>query len=244
MLLFLKSYSSRRVSNEDDNNIDNNNNSESSNNSNLYNNNIINVNVNKLDNNNYKETCTLLTVWRKSLVVNCSGFTVIDSKGNLVYRVDNYSGKPSEIVLMDGLGESIFTMRRHKTLRLVDDWAIYNGEASDQNNNNSLDKKQHIKSYVKKNLNLLQTNSSNVLANVFMGKSCKRPTYVIEGSYGQRSCKVVDKSSMTTMAEIKRKEAMNGRASFGLDVFQLVVIPGFDPGFAMALVLLLDQMYS
>ncbi|KAK9668072.1 hypothetical protein RND81_13G033500 [Saponaria officinalis] len=231
MFLFPKYASSRRViSNEDDNTI--NNNSDSSNN------NKCNVNIINKENNNSKETCKILTVWRKSLVVNCSGFTVIDSEGKLVYRVDNYGIKPSEIVLMDGSGESILTLRRHKTLRLVDDWAIYNGEASN--------KKQPIISYVKKNINLLlQTNNSNnILANVFMGKSCKRPTYVIEGSYGQRSCKVVDKSLKTIMAEIKRKEAKNGSASFGLDVFQLLVLPGFDPGFAMALVLLIDQMYS
>lgn len=55
-----------------------------------------------------------LTVWRKSLVISCNGFTVIDSGGNLVYRVDNYSGRPEEITLMDGSGIPIHTMRRYK----------------------------------------------------------------------------------------------------------------------------------
>lgn len=125
-----------------------------------------------------------------------------------------------------------------QTLRLVDDWLVYQGDASDQNS-----KKKQPLCYVKKNVNILQTNS-NVLAQVFLGTSNKNPTYVIEGSYGQRSCKVIDKLSKKIVAEIKRKEATNGGASFGLEVFHLIVCPGFDSGFAMTLVLLLDQMFS
>lgn len=64
---------------------------------------------------NDDDLCTSLTVWRKSLLISCNGFTVIDSNGNLVYRVDNYmGGRPKELVLMDGKGNSILTMRRCK----------------------------------------------------------------------------------------------------------------------------------
>ena len=55
---------------------------------------------------------TSLTVWRKSLVISCKGFTVIDSEGKLVYRVDNYMGRPQDITLMDASGKSVLTMRR------------------------------------------------------------------------------------------------------------------------------------
>lgn len=57
---------------------------------------------------------TTLTVWRKSLLFNCSGFTVFDSRGNLVYRVDKYSksGSQGEIVLMDAAGKPCLTLRR------------------------------------------------------------------------------------------------------------------------------------
>lgn len=58
--------------------------------------------------------CTSLTVWKKSLVINCKGFTVIDSCGNLVYRVDNYTLHPHELVLMDASGNSVLTMRRNR----------------------------------------------------------------------------------------------------------------------------------
>lgn len=54
-----------------------------------------------------------LTVWRKSLLFHGYGFTVFDSKGNLVFRVDNYgSGSRAEIVLMDADGKPLLTIRR------------------------------------------------------------------------------------------------------------------------------------
>lgn len=60
--------------------------------------------------------CTSLTVWRKSLISSCNGFTVIDTNGNLAYRVDNYMGRPEEVILMDGSGKSLLTMRRRKVI--------------------------------------------------------------------------------------------------------------------------------
>nr|GEU86800.1 protein LURP-one-related 17-like [Tanacetum cinerariifolium] len=58
---------------------------------------------------------TSLTVWRKSLFVGCSGFTVINSNGDLVYRVDNYGGcRRQELVLMDAAGKPILTVSRSK----------------------------------------------------------------------------------------------------------------------------------
>jgi len=64
--------------------------------------------------NNAEKLCTSLTVWRKSLVMSCKGFTVIDCYGNLVYRVDNYIGRPNEVTLMDASGKSILTMFRRR----------------------------------------------------------------------------------------------------------------------------------
>lgn len=55
----------------------------------------------------------VMTVWRKSLLFNCKGFTVFDGKGDLRFRVDCYSaGRKGEIVLMDAAGKSLFTIRR------------------------------------------------------------------------------------------------------------------------------------
>ncbi|KAJ0687170.1 putative tubby-like protein [Helianthus annuus] len=56
----------------------------------------------------------VLTVWKKSLIFGCEGFTVYNSNGNLAFRVDNYFVKGNrEIVLMDALGCSLHTVR-HK----------------------------------------------------------------------------------------------------------------------------------
>ncbi|XP_042481125.1 protein LURP-one-related 17-like [Macadamia integrifolia] len=172
---------------------------------------------------------TLLTVWRKSLVFSCHGFTVFDSIGNLVYRVDNYRGDRTEdIVLMDARGKPHHTLHR---------------EAEDR------DGKPKKPIYCgRKNRNLLQQRSPNVLAYVFGesdGKMEKKGFgLVIQGSYERRSCEVIDDESGEVVAEIKKKDANIKGISFGLDVFHLIVRPGFNPAFAMSLVLLLDQSYA
>ncbi|KAL2454123.1 Protein LURP-one-related 8 [Abeliophyllum distichum] len=72
----------------------------------------------------------VLTVWKKSLLFNCDGFTVFDSKGNLVFRVDNYmSHNKAQIVLMDASGNSLLTICRKK-LSLGDCWLVFDGETT------------------------------------------------------------------------------------------------------------------
>lgn len=91
-------------------------------------------------------------------------------------------------------------------------------------------------------MNILQGHP-NVQAYVYRGACSKRCAFTVEGSYAHRTCKVLDVSKQV-VAEIKRKEANTKHVSYGIEIFQLIVHPGFDPGFAMALVLLLDQMFS
>lgn len=66
--------------------------------------------------------------------------------------------------------------------------------------------------------------------------------YEIEGSYTQRSCAVYD-GTKRRVAEIKKKETVGG-VGFGVDVFRLIVEPDMDASLAMALVILLDQMFG
>jgi hypothetical protein len=50
------------------------------------------------------EPPTVLTVWRKSLLFTCDGFTVYDARGDLAFRVDCYAAsrrRRAEVVLMD-----------------------------------------------------------------------------------------------------------------------------------------------
>ncbi|WOG90257.1 hypothetical protein DCAR_0209500 [Daucus carota subsp. sativus] len=51
------------------------------------------------------------TIWMKSLVANGNGFTVYDSCGRVVYRIDNYSNKSCrQVYLMDLHGNVLFSM--------------------------------------------------------------------------------------------------------------------------------------
>ncbi|KAF3448630.1 hypothetical protein FNV43_RR09343 [Rhamnella rubrinervis] len=194
--------------------------------------------------------CTSLTVWRKSLLLSCNGFTVIDSKGNLIFRVDNYTGRPQEIVLMDASGKSVLTMHRRKKLGMMaSSWLVYEGEVGEdcgRERRCSSTSKRPIFSIRKHTCNILNWNPQHVLAYIYSNASDKRYAYVIEGSYKHRSCKVLDEFRKV-VAETRKKEAINGGVggvTFGAEVFQLIVYPGFEPGVAMALVLLLDQMFS
>ncbi|KAF5181993.1 Lurp-one-related 5-like, partial [Thalictrum thalictroides] len=59
----------------------------------------------------------VLTVWNRSSMSfqGTNGFTVFNSEGKLVFRVDNYSKKSrclmGGIVLMDGAGKAILTLK-------------------------------------------------------------------------------------------------------------------------------------
>ncbi|CAN1252860.1 Protein LURP-one-related 12 [Linum perenne] len=69
--------------------------------------------------------------------------------------------------------------------------------------------------------------------------------YEIEGSYGSRSCTVVDTAAgakRSTVAEISRKLDVSTNVVLGKDAFSLALKPGFDAAFAMGLVMVLDQI--
>ncbi|KAM7532121.1 hypothetical protein LguiB_035531 [Lonicera macranthoides] len=178
----------------------------------------------------------ILTVWKKSLLFNCDGFTVFDGKGNLVFRVDNYvAGSKTEIVLMDASGSSLLTVRR-KRLSFGDNWLVFDEETA-----------VNPRFSARKHVNLLNTKS---IAHVSSGCSGtgsssspkKNVIYEIEGSYAQRNVAIYD-DKRRRVAEIKRKETASGVA-FGLDVFRLIVQPEMDSTVAMSLVILLDQMFG
>ncbi|TXG57469.1 hypothetical protein EZV62_015298 [Acer yangbiense] len=187
---------------------------------------------------------SVLTVWKKSLLFNCNGFTVYDGKGNLVYRVDNYmQGNRGEIVLMDAAGKPLLTIRR-KRLSLGDNWLVYDGETVV---NPRLSVRKHVNILTTKCLAHVTPTSSyannkNTASSSSSSSNKNKAMYEIEGSYSQRSCAVYD-GKKRRVAEIKRKEAAGGVA-LGVDVFRLIVEPDMDTALAMALVILLDQMFG
>lgn len=95
----------------------------------------------------------------------------------------------------------------------------------------------------RKHMNILQSKSltqvSTCQKNSSVGSGC---CYNIEGSYTQRSCMIYDERH-NPVAEIKRKEDVGGVA-FGSEVFRLVVQPEIESTLAMAIVVLLDQMFG
>ncbi|KAI3911504.1 hypothetical protein MKW98_010391 [Papaver atlanticum] len=170
----------------------------------------------------------VLTVWKKSLIFNCDGYTVFDTKGNLVFRVDNYQSGKKEIVLMDGIGKSLLTIRR-KRLSLVDNWMVFDGETS-----------VSPIFLVKKPVNFLA--SKNLAHVIYCQSNNKNLIYEIIGSYAQRQVAVYD-IRKRLVADIQRKEAKAG-VSFGGDVFSLIVQPELNQTVAMALVILMEQMFG
>lgn len=180
-------------------------------------------------------TAVVLTVWKKSLLLNCNGFTVFDGQGNLVFRVDNYiAGNKDEILLMDSAGIPLLTIRRKRVV-FGDNWLVFEGDEAT------------VKPLftARKPVNVL---NSKCLAHLISspeneGDKKKVVAYVMEGSYAKRCCTICD-NKRRTVAEIKRKEAVAGGVAFGTDVFRLIVQPDMDTTLAMAFVILLDQMFG
>lgn len=181
------------------------------------------------------DSAMALTVWKKSLVLSCSGFTVYDPIGNLVFRVDNYCSHPkNEVLLMDAAGTALLTMRR-KRLSLHNEWQGFLGEFQDS---------QKPLFVVKRAPSLLIT--TNKLAEVYVGvptKSKQNPHshYHIEGCYAKRSFTILN-SCGDVVAEVKPKQVRTAGIKLGGDVFNLVVWPGYDQAFIMGLIVILDQM--
>eukprot|EP01018_Ginkgo_biloba_P039552 Gb_09869 [translate_table: standard] len=172
---------------------------------------------------------TTLTVWKKSLLFSGDGFTVFDSTGDLVFRVDTYgSNVNDELTLMDGGGKALLTLRR-KIPSLHSRWEGFLGE----------------KLYGQKPLFTVRRSSilsTNASVEVFMNSSyfCRNCDYQVEGSFAQRCC-TIHSASRRAVAEVKRKCATTG-VMLGKDVFTLLVEPGIDRAFVMGLIVVLDHI--
>ncbi|KAF0892152.1 hypothetical protein E2562_013515 [Oryza meyeriana var. granulata] len=172
---------------------------------------------------------TTLTVWRKSLLFNCKGFTVFDAKGNLAYRVDSYDSESGdEVVLMDAAGAPAFTVRRKRQLSLQgEQWLVFAGEADQAARRSPV--------YAVRRSG--RGNKSLASVTPCAGAGGASAAYDVEGSYARRCCVVYD-GEKRAVAEVRPKEAV------GTDVFRLVVQPGVGVSLAMAVVVALDQMFG
>ncbi|XP_048568258.1 protein LURP-one-related 8-like [Triticum urartu] len=167
---------------------------------------------------------TTLTVWRKSLLFDCKGFTVFDAKGNLAYRVDSYASESGdEVVLMDAAGRPNFTVRRKRFSLQGEQWLVFAGEET----------RRPV-------YTVRRSGRGKTLAHVTACAGAGAgagPSYEVEGSYARRSCVVYD-GERRAVAEIRPKEVV------GTDVFRLVVQPGVGVSLAMAVVVALEQMFA
>ena len=171
-----------------------------------------------------EEEPTTLTVWRKSLLFNCRGFTVFDAKGDLAYRVDSYDDAEAEVVLMDPAGRPAFTVRRKRLSLSGEQWLIFAGEEA----------RRPV--YAVKRGGGGKSMARVALCAAGGGAGAAAP-FEVEGSYVRRRCVVYD-GERRVVAEVQPKEAV------GTDVFRLVVQPGVDVSLTMAVVVALDQMFA
>eukprot|EP01018_Ginkgo_biloba_P036917 Gb_03478 [translate_table: standard] len=170
-----------------------------------------------------------LTVWKKSLLFSGNGFTVFDSTGNLVFRVDRYgSTVEGEVVLMDAVGKSLLTLR-HKMPFLPHRWEGFHGDRVEGQK----------PAFTVKRSSMLGIKSP---VQVFMssGYLKKQSDYYVQGSFRERSC-TIHSSDSTIAAQVSRKCATS-KIMLERDVFSLVVQPGYDQAFIMGLIIVLDHL--
>ncbi|KQK05705.1 protein LURP-one-related 8 [Brachypodium distachyon] len=189
-----------------------------------------------------EEEPVAFTVWRKSLLFNCRGFTVFDARGDLVYRVDSYaSDSRAEVVLMDAAGRALLTVRRRKKpigLGGGDQWLVFPGE--DTRAPPLYAVKRRAPQYIRGGGGGGSSSKSMAQVAACRGGGDGGNKYEVEGSYARRCCAVYDERRRA-VAEVRPKEAV-----VGTDVFRMVVRPGMgmEASLAMAVVLALDQMFA
>lgn len=186
----------------------------------------------------HNDSPVTFTVWKKSLVFNGSGYTVFDSSGNLVFRVDNYAYDPShQLFLMDTAGNVLLTLL-HKRLSFNDRWEAYRGDRYGCGI-------KPVFSVLKSALTLFSSKpSAKVVLNPTKRRNTNLCDYEIEGSLCNPSSSfTVFGSSRQIIAQAKRKVAKPD-IMLGEDVLSLVVQPGIDQAFVMGLLIVFNQIFS
>ncbi|KAI3727598.1 hypothetical protein L6452_16216 [Arctium lappa] len=164
------------------------------------------------------------TIWMKSLVMNSNGYTVYDSKGNVVFRIDNYDSKNrSEVYLMDLRGNVVCTILRKKLLRL--------GLWDCCHSNDS--RRPWFK--VGKTFNFFKKDSVyDVLVATNEARNESGSNHKMEGSVHNLEFKITDGEGRVR-AEVQRKRSPSG-VVLGEDVLFVTVEPRVDHIFVLALV--------
>ncbi|KAL1218898.1 Protein LURP-one-related 3 [Cardamine amara subsp. amara] len=164
------------------------------------------------------------TIWMKSLVFHGKGCTVFDSKGNLIYRVDNYNSKScSEVCLMDLYGNVLFTLRQKK-LELFKSWEVYNSTGT--------------RFRLKRNFKISPRDSSSSYKVIM--RSCRDDDDQHQSCYkivNHGSVFAIKDGSGRLMAEVKKKQSDINGLDLGGDVLTMMVEPHVDHSFIMGIVI-------
>ncbi|GFQ08732.1 protein lurp-one-related 4 [Phtheirospermum japonicum] len=160
----------------------------------------------------------------KSLVFHGNGCTIFNSKGEVVYRVDNYQQRCSaKVFLMDSSGNVLFSINRKK-LWIFGCWEGYKW------NGNSKVSLERPWFQVRRNLTIL---SRDICCNV--NQNPQNGRYKIIGFKGKSALKIIDHFSGQLLAEAVQKQSSSG-VCLGEDVLSLMVEPKADQSLIMALV--------
>ncbi|XWS49919.1 hypothetical protein CRYUN_Cryun12cG0044200 [Craigia yunnanensis] len=162
------------------------------------------------------------TRWMKSLVCHTNGCTVFDSKGEIVYRVENYDSKgSSEVHLMDLHGKVLFTILKKK-LQLFGCWNGYRGNFTGT-------KKEKPCFQVKKCSNINRRRDLACQVTVGFNKY-----WIVSLGRKKQGFKIVNLAG-DIVAEVKQKHLSSGMV-LGDDVLTLKVEPYIDHSLIVALV--------
>ncbi|XP_022773123.1 protein LURP-one-related 4-like [Durio zibethinus] len=161
------------------------------------------------------------TIWMKSLVCHTNGCTVFDSKGEIVYRVENYDSKgSSEVHLMDLRGQVLFTILKQK-LQLFGCWNGYRGSFTGR-------KKENPYFQVKKYRSIIQRDLS---CQVSVGFD---KYWIVSLGRKKQGFKMVNLAG-DIVAEVKQRQLSSGMV-LGDDVLTLEAEPSINHSLVVALV--------
>ncbi|KAL7150326.1 hypothetical protein ABFS83_05G104600 [Erythranthe nasuta] len=170
----------------------------------------------------------VFTVWMKSLVINGNGCTAYSSKGEVVFRVDNYqTRRSSEVLLMGSNGEVLFSIKRKKLLTF--------GRWEGRKLVNSRFEKEGEWFRVKRKCKILRR--GRITCHVILGcNKTKTSCYKIVGLKEKSTLKIMDRESRV-LAQVMQKQSMGVGVCFGDDVLSLMVEPHVDHSLIMALII-------
>ncbi|KAI4324566.1 hypothetical protein MLD38_030044 [Melastoma candidum] len=174
------------------------------------------------------------TVWKRSSMTfqGTDGFTVFDEHGKLAFRVENYSrrrprGSQGGLVLMDGSGRAIVTMRP-QILSMHRQWNAYVGEGDQLTWIFSMKRSSRVRGNITEEVELSMAGGSKGVR--------------VEGSFRGRNCIVRDSTTGEELASITRKRA-TATVLLDNDVFSMVVQPGgIRSEIVMAFVVIMDRI--